>query len=184
MRQLAGTKTRYRRVAGAGLSGAKEAPGFRAGALQPRPPINPLLTEARRGPNEAECFLDEPSLVRHGDRGCLSLTKLLPTDDLDPHGFNFLFHGGVGEYSPVVITQKVAAGDALQFGIVGTMHDINAPSWRSSSTDVAHAGDESRRADHRECSPRPNSSFRKLAECALPAPRCGGCGELRASLKA
>ena len=26
------------RVAGAGLSGAKEAPGFRAGALQPRPP--------------------------------------------------------------------------------------------------------------------------------------------------
>ena len=33
------------RVAGAGLSGAKEAPGFRAGALQPRPPINPLLTE-------------------------------------------------------------------------------------------------------------------------------------------
>ena len=41
------------------------------------------------------------------------------------------------------------------------------PSWRSSSTDVAHAGDESRCADHRECSPRPNSSFRKLAECAL-----------------
>ena len=105
-------------MAGAGLSGAKEAPGFRAGALQPRPPINPLLTEARRGPNEAECFLDERSLVRHGDRGCLSLTKLLPTDDLDPHGFNFLFHGGVGEYSPVVITQKVAASDALQFGIV------------------------------------------------------------------
>ena len=33
------------RVAGAGLSGAKEAPGFRAGTLQPRPPINPLLTE-------------------------------------------------------------------------------------------------------------------------------------------
>ncbi len=32
-------------VAGAGLSGAKEAPGFRAGALQPRPPINPTLTE-------------------------------------------------------------------------------------------------------------------------------------------
>ena len=32
-------------VAGAGLSGAKEAPGFRAGAFQPRPPINPLLTE-------------------------------------------------------------------------------------------------------------------------------------------
>ena len=32
-------------VAGAGLSGAQEAPGFRAGALQPRPPINPLLTE-------------------------------------------------------------------------------------------------------------------------------------------
>ncbi len=26
------------RVAGAGLSGAKEAPGFRASALQPRPP--------------------------------------------------------------------------------------------------------------------------------------------------
>ena len=33
------------RVAGAGPSGAKEAPGFRASALQPRPPINPLLTE-------------------------------------------------------------------------------------------------------------------------------------------
>ncbi len=28
------------RVAGAGLSGAKEAPGFRGSALQPRPPIN------------------------------------------------------------------------------------------------------------------------------------------------
>jgi len=25
--------------------------------------------------------------------------------------------------------------------------------------------------------------FCKLAECALPAPRCGGCGKLRASLK-
>ena len=33
------------RVAGAGLSGAKETPGFRASALQPRPPINPLVTE-------------------------------------------------------------------------------------------------------------------------------------------
>ena len=31
----------------AGLSGAKEAPGFRAGALQPWPPapVNPMLTE-------------------------------------------------------------------------------------------------------------------------------------------
>ena len=33
------------RVGGAGLSGAKEAAGFLAGALQPRPPIKPLLTE-------------------------------------------------------------------------------------------------------------------------------------------
>ncbi len=33
------------RVAGAGLSGAKEAAGFRAGALQPRPPFDQLLTE-------------------------------------------------------------------------------------------------------------------------------------------
>ncbi len=32
------------RVAGAGLSGAKEAPGFRASALQPRPPPNSLVT--------------------------------------------------------------------------------------------------------------------------------------------
>lgn len=36
------------RVARAGLSGAKEAPGFRAGTLDrpPRPPINPLPTES------------------------------------------------------------------------------------------------------------------------------------------
>ena len=33
------------RVAEAGLSGAKEAPGFRADALRPRPPGNPLLTD-------------------------------------------------------------------------------------------------------------------------------------------
>ena len=31
-------------VAGAGLSEAKEAPGFRASALQPRPPESPVLT--------------------------------------------------------------------------------------------------------------------------------------------
>ena len=37
-----------KRVAGAGLSGAKEAPGFRAGVLQPRPPIKPLLTKHER----------------------------------------------------------------------------------------------------------------------------------------
>ncbi len=37
------------RVAGAGLSGAKEAPGSRAGALQPWPPINPLIL-ARASP--------------------------------------------------------------------------------------------------------------------------------------
>ena len=33
------------RVAGAGLSEAKEAPGFRAAALQAWPPINPWMTE-------------------------------------------------------------------------------------------------------------------------------------------
>jgi hypothetical protein len=33
------SRTLMDRVAGAGLSGAKEAPGFRAAALQPRPPI-------------------------------------------------------------------------------------------------------------------------------------------------
>ena len=33
------------RVAEAGLSGAKEASGFRADAIQPRPPGNPLLTD-------------------------------------------------------------------------------------------------------------------------------------------
>ncbi len=32
-------------VAEAGHSGAKEAPGFRAGALQPRSPINQWLTQ-------------------------------------------------------------------------------------------------------------------------------------------
>jgi hypothetical protein len=35
-------------VAGAGLSGAKEAPGFRAAALQPRPPISSLLAKQKQ----------------------------------------------------------------------------------------------------------------------------------------
>ncbi len=44
------------RVAGAAVSGAKAAPGFQAGALQPRPPINSLLTEHQFEVGEVDDF--------------------------------------------------------------------------------------------------------------------------------
>jgi|GEM_PF-3259664 len=59
------------RVAGVGLSGAKETPGFRAIALQPRPPINARVTVHLLGLNESteschspfgtNCRLDTPA---------------------------------------------------------------------------------------------------------------------------
>ncbi len=55
-------------VAVAGLSEAKEAPGFRAGALQPRPPTNLLLTVQQLRPAQGESIW----------RRCLSLDKVQP----------------------------------------------------------------------------------------------------------
>jgi hypothetical protein len=72
------------RVPGAGQSGAKQAPGFRANPLQPRPPINPLVTEhdsrhamlsifstirARRmGLRACRDFFSPPSLLTDPDK--------------------------------------------------------------------------------------------------------------------
>ena len=44
------------RVGGAGLSGAKEATGFRAVIRQPRPPIKSLLTEQQFEVGEVDDF--------------------------------------------------------------------------------------------------------------------------------
>jgi len=72
------------RVAGAGLSGTKEAPRFRATALQPRPPLNPAL------PNIVfwgviDRRMDSPSLLQLSkDMTSGTITLIGPQQDPDP----------------------------------------------------------------------------------------------------
>jgi hypothetical protein len=62
--------------------------------------------------------------VSHDNAGSLfgrtsdTITKLLPTDDLNSHVIDLFLHSRIGENSCVVTPQKMAGSNALQFMIV------------------------------------------------------------------